>query len=321
MRALAVTFLLSGLSSTATYLLRSIDEVRIPLIGSAGAFFLNIFFNWVFIFGKLGAPRLELLGAAVGTVIARTFEFGVIFGYFMLRDKKIAFRFRDLTKGAGGMLHQYMYYSIPVILSDTLLGISLSLAAVIIGHTGREISAANSIVNSIVQLTNVLNMGMSGAAAIVIGHSIGEGEIGQAKREGNTYVLLSFLFGIVIIAPLLLLEAPFISFYNITVETRMLAHQMILFTCLVMPIQTVAYMTSKGILRGGGDTRFLLLADSSLVWLVSLPLGALSAFIWHLNPVWVYILLRIEFPLKGIVCFIRFCSDKWISEIRVKEKE
>lgn len=321
LRALAVTFLLSGLSSTATYLLRSIDEVRIPLMGSAGAFFLNIFFNWIFIFGRMGAPRLELLGAAVGTVIARAFEFCFIFGYFILQDKRIAFRIGDLGKSTGGMLRKYAYYSIPVLLSDTLLGLSLSLAAVIIGHTGREISAANAIVNSIVQLTNVLNMGMSGAAAIVIGHSIGEGRVEQARREGNTYVLLSFLFGIVIIVPLLLLEAPFISFYNITTETRELAHRMILFTCFVMPVQTIAYMTSKGILRGGGDTRFLLLADSSLVWLVSLPLGALSAFAWHMSPIWVYVFLRIEFPLKGIVCFVRFCSDKWISEIRKKAGE
>ncbi|MBR3556229.1 MAG: polysaccharide biosynthesis C-terminal domain-containing protein, partial [Oscillospiraceae bacterium] len=71
MRLIGATFLLSGLSSTATYLMRSVGKVRIPLIGSAIAFFLNLFFNWVFIFGKLGAPRLELLGAAVGTVIAR----------------------------------------------------------------------------------------------------------------------------------------------------------------------------------------------------------------------------------------------------------
>ena len=70
LRLIGVTFLLAGLSSTATYLLRSVRTVNISFIGSAIAFVLNLFFNWVFIFGKLGAPRLELLGAAVGTVIA-----------------------------------------------------------------------------------------------------------------------------------------------------------------------------------------------------------------------------------------------------------
>ncbi|MCF0120645.1 MAG: MATE family efflux transporter, partial [Oscillospiraceae bacterium] len=57
MRLIGATFLLAGLSSTATYLLRSVGNVRIAFIGSAISFFVNIFFNWVFIFGKLGAPR------------------------------------------------------------------------------------------------------------------------------------------------------------------------------------------------------------------------------------------------------------------------
>ena len=83
----------------------------------------------------------------------------------------------------------------------------------------------------------------------------------------------------------------------------------------MMPMQTIAYVTSKGILRGGGDTRFLLLADSSMVWLVSLPLGALAGFVWHLAPVWVYFFLRIEYPLKGLICLIRFLSGRWIKVI------
>lgn len=85
LRLIALTLLLSGISSTATYLLRSVEEVRVPLIGSAVAFIANIFFNWVFIFGKFGAPRLELVGAAVGTVIARVLEFFIVFGYFIMR--------------------------------------------------------------------------------------------------------------------------------------------------------------------------------------------------------------------------------------------
>lgn len=101
MRLIGLTFLLAGLSSTATYLLRSTGKVNIPLIGSAGAFFLNIFFNWVFIFGKLGAPRLDLVGAAVGTVIARVFEFCFIFGYFILRDTNCGFRPGTFSCPAG----------------------------------------------------------------------------------------------------------------------------------------------------------------------------------------------------------------------------
>ena len=316
MRLIGVTFLLAGLSSTATYLMRSVGRVNVPLIGSAIAFFLNLFFNWVFIFGKLGAPRLELVGAAVGTVIARAFEFLFVFGYFLLREDRFSFRVRHFALPGGALRREYARYSLPVLFSDTLLGLSLALTSVIYGHISAEISAAVSIANSVVQLITVVNVGMAGASAIVVGNTIGEGDLSRAKREGNTYILLSFLFGLVMILPLALLERPYTGLYAIGAETADIVHVIMLCNYFMLPLQTVAYVISKGILRGGGDTRFLLLADSSCVWFLSLPLGALAAFVWHLSPFWVYLFLRIEYPLKGIVCFIRYCTGKWIRQIR-----
>lgn len=316
MRIIGYTFIMAGLSSTATYMLRSVGQVNISLIGSAIAFFLNLFFNWVFIFGKLGAPRMEIVGAAVGTVIARAFEFLFVFGYFVLKDDRFAFRLKHFLLPGGSLMGQYMKYGLPVIVSDTLLGISLTLTFVIVGHVSEEFSAACSIVNSVVQITTVLNMAMGGASAIAIGNTIGTGDIARAKREGNSYMLISFLFGLAIIVPLLLLEKPYLSLYEVGQETLRLCHGMLLVNCLFLPLQTNAYVTSKGILRGGGDTRFLLLADSSLIWFVSLPLGALSGLVWGMDAVWVYFFLRIEFPLKGIVCIIRYFSWKWIKVIK-----
>lgn len=318
MRLIGTTFLLAGLSSTATYLLRSVGNVNISLIGSSVAFFLNLFFNWVFIFGKFGAPRLELVGAAVGTIIARVFEFCFVFGYFVLKDKRFAFRLRHFALSGASLRSQYFKYSIPVLVSDTLLGLSLTLTSVIVGHVGENLSAANAIVGSVVQLINVFIVGMAGASAVVIGNTIGEGDIPRAKREGNTYVALSVLFGLIAIPILMLLEHPYFNMYNITETTRAIAHGMLNITYFMLPIQTMAYVTSKGILRGGGDTRFLLMADSTMVWFVSLPLGALSGLVWGLGPLWTYFFLRVEFPLKGIICLIRFLSGKWIRVISSK---
>ena len=315
MRLIGLTFLLAGLSSTATYLLRSVGNVNIPLIGSAGAFVLNIFFNWVFIFGKMGAPRLELVGAAVGTVIARVFEFCFVFGYFVFRDDRFRFRLKHFFLSGSELWRPYFQYGLPVLISDTLLGVSLTLTSVIMGHMGEAACAASSIILSMVKMIDILNSAMGGASAIVIGNTIGEGDIPRAKREGNTYMLLSFLFGLVIIVPLYLLGGPYLSLYNIAEGTRAMAEGMLLYNCLTMPVQTNAYITSKGILRGSGDTRFLLVAESALVWFFSLPVGALAGLVWHVSPVWVYVIIRVQFPLKGVICFFRYLSGKWIKVI------
>lgn len=318
MRLIGATFLLSGLSSTATYLLRSVGNVRIPLIGSAGAFILNVFFNWVFIFGKLGAPRLELVGAAVGTVIARVFEFCFIFGYFVFKDDRFGFRIRHFFQSAGDLWRPYFKYGLPVLVSDTLLGVSLTLTGVIMGHMGEMASAANAIVASLVNMLDILTSSIGGASAIVVGNTIGEGDVARARREGNSYMVLSVALGLILILPLYLLSGPYLAAYNIADETLSMAKWMLLYNYITLPITANAYATSKGVLRGGGDTRFLLVADSILVWLFSIPVGAIAGLIFHVSPIWVYVIIRIQFPLKGILCFIRYASGKWIKVITAK---
>ena len=319
LRLIGVTFILSGLSSTATYLLRSVGMVRIPLIGSAGAFVLNVFFNWVFIFGKLGAPALGLVGAAVGTVIARVFEFAFIFGYFVLKDDRVGFRIKHLFRPAGDLLRPYFKFGLPVLVSDTLLGVSLSITSVIMGHMGAAASAATAIVMSLVNMIDILCSAMAFASAIVVGNTIGEGDIPRARREGNSYMLLSVVLGAILILPMWLLSGPYLSAYDIADETLRMAKLMLVYNYITLPIQANAYATSKGVLRGGGDTRFLLVADSILVWLFSIPVGALAGLVFHVSPIWVYVIIRVQFPLKGIVCFVRYCTGRWIKEIKVKK--
>lgn len=77
-------------------------DVKIPLYSSIGSFFVNIFFNWVFIFGHFGVPQMQIAGAAIGTVLARLFELIVIGGHFFFQEKQLRFRIRDLWMPVGG---------------------------------------------------------------------------------------------------------------------------------------------------------------------------------------------------------------------------
>lgn len=318
LRLVGFTFIFAGMALTSAYLLRSVNSVKVPLAGSTIAFFMNIFFNWVFIFGKFGAPVMGITGAAVGTLIARMFECIYVFGYLIVMDQKIGLRIADLFRAADKEIRKnYIHYSIPLLISDTSLGISLSLVAVVLGHTGTQVTTATSIVNTVVQMISVLNMAMAGASAVVIGNTLGEEKVELAKKEGNAYVLIAFLFGLLMIVPLFLLEGPYLSLYDISETARTIAHECIVVNCIFLPVQMIAFVTSKGILRGGGDTAFLLRWDTILIWAVSLPLGALASFVWHLPTFWIYFLLRMEYPLKGLVCLTRFLSGKWINVIKI----
>ena len=319
MRLLGSTFLFAGISSTVTYLLRSTGHVKIPLISSLIAFFLNLGFNYVFIFGVWFFPRLEIVGAAVGTVIARTFEFLFIFGYFAWKDKNFGFRLRDFGLNEPVLLKKYITYSLPVVVSDTFLGVGIAMSSVIIGHISAAFVAANSIVVTANQLLTIGNSAMGGASAVVIGNTIGSGDTEKAYRQGVAYVILSVAFGLCFSLLILLLRDPYIGLYTISDETARMAREFFLFMIIMSPFQTLAFVTSKGILRGGGDTKFIMVFDSILVWFFSLPLGALAGLVWHLPAFWIFFLLKLEFGAKGVLCTIRFFTKKWIKVIRAEE--
>mgnify|MGYP003290188122 CR=1 FL=1 len=142
----AFTFIPTGISLTLTAIMRSVREVKFPLIVSILTFFVNIFFNWMFIFGKLGAPELQIVGAAIGTLIARLFEASMIGGYFFFKDKKIQYRIRDFFGNCREYYGKYIRFCVPVLISDSLLGFGNTAVSIIIGHLGPSFTAANAII-------------------------------------------------------------------------------------------------------------------------------------------------------------------------------
>ena len=315
LRLLACTFIFYGLCTTVTTLLRSTGHVKIPLISSIIAFFLNLFFNWVFIFGKFGAPALGVIGAAVGTVIARTFEFLFICGYFILFEKNFGYRLKHAFLRDRSLTRQYVRFSLPVMISDTLLGIGLSLTGVIVGHMAEEFITAHSIVNSGNHLITVTNTAMAAASAVIIGNTIGEGDKDRAYREGVAYIVIALLLGALFSLIIFLLKGPYLTLYSVSDDARAVCMELFRYLIYFSPLEMLAYCVSKGVLRGSGDTRFLMVADIILLWAISLPLGYLAAHVWKMAPFWVYFFLKLEYAGKGLLCTARFLSKKGIKVV------
>jgi len=309
------TYILMGLSLTLTIILRTVRKVKVPLYTSIVAFFVNIFFNWVFIFGKLGAPEMQIEGAALGTVISRVVEAAIIAGYFFFSNKEIGFKLRDIFMPCMDQLKTYLTYSIPVILSDLLLALGNNAMSIIMGHIGTEFVAANAITAVTVRMSTVFNQGLSNASGIITGNTIGSGDHEKAYRQGVTFLCLSVLIGIFAAGIIFSLSEPIINAYEITDSTKTIARALMAAVSIMVIFQAVQSVLTKGVLRNGGDTKFLMIADVVFLWVASIPLGALAGLVWHLDPFWIYILLKIDWILKSILCTWRLVSRQWIRRI------
>ena len=280
-----------------------------------GAFFVNIFFNWVFIFGKLGAPRMEVAGAALGTVIARVFEFSVICGYVFLKDQRIGYRIRHLFMKCGDMIKDYLRISIPVLVSDSLLAFGNSAVAMVMGRIGATFVAANAITTVTQQLTSVFTQGISNASSIITGQTLGEGKVEKARKNGYAFLFLAGVVGTLAACLIMLISEPMIQYYKVTEETQMIARELRASISLIVIFQSMSSILTKGVLRGGGDTKFLMLADILFLWVASIPLGAIAGLVLNLPAFWIYFFLKIDQIIKCIWCAFRLKGGKWIKKI------
>ncbi len=312
------SYVLLGLSLTSTIVLRNVGQVKIPLYTSIGAFFINVGANYLFIF----VCDMSVAGAALGTLVARIFEFCVICGYLFLKDREIEFRLKDILTPVGELWHEYIRVSIPVLISDGILALGNSSVAMVIGRLGESFVAANAVTTVTQQLSSVMIQGFSQAGAIVTGYTLGEGDVEKTKRQGWAFLGLGIIFGAISAGIIMLVSSPMINMYDLSKETKELAHSLMESISIIVLFQATNSIMTKGVLRGGGDTKVLMTADNIFLWVASVPLGILAGFVFHLSAFWIYFFLKIDQVLKAFWCVIRLRSGKWIKKIKsTKELE
>lgn len=314
-RFLKYTYLFQGISLTLTLVYRSVGTVIPQLISSICAFFLNILFNYMFIFGRLGAPRMEIGGAAVGTLIARIFETGFLVGYILWKDKKIRYRVRDFFRPCSDLMKTFLSFSMPVIISDLLLALGNNAVAVVMGRIGSDFVAANAITMVTVQISTIFIQGLSSAGSNLIGQVLGQKEREKAYRQGVTITAIGALVGVAGGIVITILSPVIVDFYHVEPHTREIAMELMHAVAFIVVFQSMGSVLTKGVLRGGGDTRFLMIADILFLWLASVPLGMLAAFVLAWPPGLIYCCLKIDLVIKSIWCLGRLVSRKWLREV------
>lgn len=311
-----ITYFFLGTSLTSTIVLRSVGQVKLPLFVSIGAFFVNLLANYTFIFGHFGAPRMEVAGAALGTLIARIFEAVCIVGYLLIKDKRIAFKLKDLFMQTGDLVREYVRICIPVLISDGILAIGSNSVSMVIGHLGGAFIAANAITAVTQQLSTVVIQGVSQAGAIVTGQTLGSGDKEKTMSQGYLFLGLGIGLGLVSAVFITAFKNPIIASYSeVSDEAVAIAQQLMLAISLIIVFQATNSIMTKGVLRGGGDTKVLMIADNVFLWAVSIPLGILAGFVFEWPAFWIYVCLKSDQILKTFWCVIRLRSGKWIKKI------
>lgn len=150
---------------------------------------LNIIINAVLIFGMFGFPKLGIAGAAIGTLCARGAETIMVLFYAFLKNKIVRIRLQDMLHIDPVLWKDFLVYALPVVLNELMWGLGSSANTAVIGHLGSAAVAANSVAQVARQLATVVAFGISNAAAIYLGKTIGEKKMEHAKRMRQLYLV------------------------------------------------------------------------------------------------------------------------------------
>ncbi len=316
LKIIRFTYLFFAASSILLGTMRVVESVQIALRVSLLSLVLNCSINYVLIYGRFGAPEMGVRGAAIGTLAARIVELFVFAWYVFVRDRRVSMQPSDFLSADREMARDFFRVASPVILTQTLWGLANALQTVILGHMSDVAIAAQSISSNVFLLLKVASVGASSAAAILIGKAIGEGkDLSVLKEYTRTLQALFVAIGLVLGAALMIIRVPLLRVYNISDETRALANAYMIIQSVVLVTMSYQMPTNGGIIRGGGDTRFVMILDLISIWGIVLPFSCLAAFVWRLSPIIVIILLNSDQVFKCVPAFIRVNSYKWIKRL------
>ena len=315
MRIVCFSYLLNGMTNVMLMTLRAVGTVRISIVVYITSLGVNTFLNWVLIFGKLGFPALGMEGGAIATVIARGVEI-LIAGIYVFRfEKKIRFTPRDLLHGDSSFRRDFAVNVTPVMLNELVWSLGNSMLLVVMGRMGRDFVTANSITNITVQFTQVFIFGISNAASVIIGNGIGAEEYQKTRDLAKGIVVLGALFGLLAGGILLLVRQPIVNLYNIPQATRELTLQILTVSAFVTVFQSVAFTGLMGVLRGGGDSRFVLFCDAFFLWAVAIPAGFAAGLWLGWAPPAVYLVLKCDEIIKAAVGLPRIWRGRWVRNL------
>ena len=299
--------------------LRDLGQVRTPLMVTVVATLTNTLFNWLLIYGKLGFPALGVRGAAWATVIARTLEFAIFMAVYVRAKPDFAVRLADFLKIDGRLFREIMKKGAPVLFCEMVWVLSETITTAIYnGRGGADVVSGMASSFAIANLYFVAFGGVYSATGVILGKTLGAGDLEKARRE-KTWLLsgsavfglamMVFGFGTTLIVPLV--------FGRLSPSAIDICRRMVGTMALFMPLWV--YMnTQQAVARSGGDTRMGAITDAGLTIFVMLPMVFLLARFTDVGPVGLYCGVKLIDVIKLVIFHFWLKRERWLKNLTVQ---
>ena len=308
------------LTNVLATVLRNTEQVKPPMYVSLLTTVVNAVVNYGLIFGKLGMPRMGVAGAAIATCISAWLGPVLLLAISAVQKNLLIGPIRELLAFGPKNLKRFFRRAFPVILNEGLWAFGILVLNTIYSNQGYEYYAGMTVFKTIADLCFAFYVGLGNACVIMVGKSVGQGKIPRALQDATRFSFLVPLTGLVIGGLTILFREPLISIFamgdSLSALTLQTAYAVTLFCSLEVAFRNITYVQVVGVFRSGGDTFHGMLYDLGSLWLVSIPLTLLAAYVLHLPFLAIVAVAYLgeDIP-KSILCLWYFRTKRWLKPV------
>lgn len=314
LQVISFSYLVSGISQMYFSVTRSMENARFSAWISSTCLILNIMFNSICIFILYPVnPEKAIVAVALSTVIARIIELICCIVHSARGKIKLKFPIRDTPH--INLQKDFLKYTLPVQGNYIVWGGALTATAAIIGHVNADMVAANSVASVIKNLAIVLCGGIASGGAVLIGKYLGNGEIEMAKLIGRKINIYAVIFGALAGLTILLIKPFVFQLVNLSDLSQNYLTGMLFICCYYCIPKSINSTTIGGIFVAGGDSKFGFWCDTIVMWGIIVPFALLSAFVWHLPPITLFLIICLDEVIKLPIALMRYRQFKWLNNI------
>lgn len=311
----AYSLILMAVTAIASVLLRCMEKAFLPLIAGILSVALNTVLNYVLIFGKCGFSPMGVKGAALASVIAQFGGCVLTLLLFFGSLAKVKLRIRFSLTSDRQSAKRYIKILAPVLICEFLWSAGENVYAAIYGNIGTDACAAMTMTGPVQGILIGVLSGLSQAAGILIGKSLGNREYDKAYRDSKKLMKYGVFGALLLSAALAFVSPAYVAIYNVSEQIRSLCVRILMVYAVVAPVKVCNMILGGGIIRSGGKTSYVMWIDIIGTWIFGVPLGLLAAFVLCLPIYGVYFMLSLEEVVRLLISIVIFKRKSWMESL------
>lgn len=268
----------------------------------------NVFFNYVFMYGHLGAPAMGAVGCGLASAVTMWLMMFVMASWAVLHPRYRPLQiFARLSPVRLAVLQEIVVLGTPIAVTITAEVGLFAAVSILMGTRSAEITAAHQIAINFASTMFMVPMALSSAITIRIGHALGAGNAAAARFSGVTGISLCAVFMACSAAFLLVFRDGVVNLYTNDTAVQAIAINLLLMAA-IFQIADGIQVGAAGALRGYKDMRVAMVVTTIAYWVLAFPLAWLAAITYQAPPEYIWAGFVLGLSVAAVLLALRFRS-------------